>query len=152
MGRIRQKTSKPKIYAFSEYESQGCFSEQYPWLSFLYMTCNKNHSLEFLEKIQGKQREENLLKLYKRFEELTSQPWIYWEQQPKRSGLETIPYDRLKFSSNSRISLSKDTPLYVFRFDTYQGSGKGRMIGFKKSPCAAFHIIGYDFDFSAYSH
>lgn len=34
MGRIRQKTSKPKINAFSEYKSQGCFSEQYPWLSF----------------------------------------------------------------------------------------------------------------------
>lgn len=87
-----------------------------------------------------------------RFEELTSHPWLYWEQQPKRAGLETISYDQLNFQPNGDIVITKDTTLYVFRFDTYRGSGKGRIIGFKESPCAVYHVIGYDFDFSAYQH
>ena len=71
---------------------------------------------------------------------------------PRKTGLETIPFDELEFSPGPGANLTKDVKLFVFRFDTYQGTGQGRIIGFKSSPCSVYHIIGFDFDFSAYPH
>ena len=70
----------------------------------------------------------------------------------KRVGLETITYDQLHFSPGGDAIITKDTKLYVFRFDTYRGRNQGRIIGFKGAPCAVLHVVGYDFDFSAYDH
>lgn len=131
-------------------ESQGCSSDQHPWFSFRYMTRNKHFSLEFFTDSHAK--EITLSCLLARLEELSKQPWVYWMQQPKNTGLETMKYEELNFVASEDSNLSKDTTIYIFRFDTYQGARKGRIIGFKSTPCSVFHIIGYDFDFSAYSH
>lgn len=63
-----------------------------------------------------------------------------------------IEYSMLNFTAASDAGLTGDTKMNIFRFDTHLGNGKGRIIGFKDSPCSAFNVIGYDFDFSAYSH
>lgn len=69
---------------------------------------------------------------------------------PKSTGLETISYQDIGFKVDA--NLSKDTTLYVFRFDTYQGHNKGRIIGYKNAPCSVLHVIGFDIDFSSYEH
>lgn len=149
MPQLKSKTQSNKINGKST-TIQGCSSDQHPWFSLRYMTTNKTHSLDFLE--NGNDREITLSCLFARLEELSQQSWLYWTQQPKQTGLETIRYDQLTFSPNDKANLTKDTTIYIFRFDTYQGKSKGRIIGFKSAPCSVFHIIGYDFDFSAYKH
>lgn len=130
--------------------SQMCCSEQYPWISLRYITKNKRHSLEFFS--HSSERIKTLEKLYEKFEELSSIPWSSWMAKQKERGMETIYYEQLNFSPNPDLKITKEEKIYILRFDTYQGTGKGRIIGYKKSPCAVFHIIGYDFDFSAYTH
>ncbi len=148
--KIRSHSSVTKIGQKQADYNQGCSSDQHPWFSFRYITPNRQHSLDFLN--AGSDREQTLVNLYARLEELSHQPWKHWMQQPKQTGLETISYDQLNFSPSSDASITKDTTIYVFRFNTYQGNGKGRIIGFKSTPCSVFHIIGYDFNFTAYKH
>lgn len=150
--RIQDKTQSNKIRRKQNEQVQGCCSVQHPWLSFRYMTTNKSHSLKFLDSLDINAREFTVRSLLSQLETLTCYPWIYWMENRKKTGLETISCDALKFASASEANLTKDTTLYIFRFDTYQGSGKGRIIGFKRAPCAVYHIIGYDFDFTAYQH
>lgn len=150
MSKIKGKHEQPKISVKDE--QSRCSSDQYPWISFRYMTKNKDHSLDALEKIQGANRETTLLCLHNKLQEISSKPWTYWLQLRKQSGLESISYDDLHFKASDEASLTSDTKIFVLRFDTHLGAGKGRIIGFKDSPCATLHIIGYDFDFSAYDH
>lgn len=152
MSSLRSKTQSPKIKKDTAPENQGCSSDQHPFFSFRYMTSNKRYSLSYLDAIQGASREKTLKSLYDKLETLSCYPWLYWTQQRKNIGLETIMYERIKFEPKQGANLSKDSTLYIFRFDTYQGNGKGRIIGFKSTPCSVFQIIGYDFDFSAYDH
>lgn len=133
-------------------ENRGCVSEQFPWFSFRFMTANSHYSFDNFNGKDKNETEKTLSGLYRKLEELSKKPWVYWMQQPKRIGLETINYEQLNFSPGADADISKDTTMYVFRFDTYRGTNAGRIIGYKISPCAVFHIIGYDFDFTAYSH
>lgn len=149
MGKIRSKAPNNKIDGKSN-ASQGCCSDQYPWFSFRSMTKNAKYNLTDLP--AGTVREQVLWGLYTRLNELSHQPWLYWTQQPKRTGLETLSYHQLNFSADPDAGLTKDTTIYVFRFDTHQGAGQGRIIGYKKAPCAVLYIIGFDLDFSAYDH
>lgn len=147
--KLKPKIQSNKITGKSN-ENQGCSSDQHPWFSFRYMTKNKDFSLDFFA--DGREKEITLSCLFARLEELSKRPWVYWMQQPKYTGLETMRYEQLNFSASEDSNLSKDTTIYIFRFDTYQGARKGRIIGFKNNPCSVFQIIGYDFNFSAYSH
>ena len=113
------------------------------------MTSNPQYNLSKLP--TGSEGERIYKALYERLVELSNQPWQHWLGMQKQNGFETIDYHDLKFQPNQNITLTKDTKLYVARFDTHKTQG-GRIIGFKQSPCAAFHIIGYDIKFSAYSH
>ena len=124
-----------------------CFSDQYPWFSFKDITANSRYNLKLLS---GKEAELTLQGLYQKLQELSSKPWLYWMGMPKSTGLETISYQDIGFKVDA--NLSKDTTLYVFRFDTYQGHNKGRIIGYKNAPCSVLHVIGFDIDFSSYEH
>lgn len=152
MDKIRNRTQPTRLRQKQGETIQGCSSAQHPWLSFCYMTANKSHSLQFLDGLDTTERERTLGGLLFRLEELSRFPWLHWMENRKNIGLETIPFDSLRFAPSQKANLTKDTTLYIFRFDTYQGNGKGRIIGFKRSPCAAYHIIGYDFNFTAYPH
>ena len=95
-------------------------------------------------------------RLHDRLNELSMQTWAYWLSKPKASGIETISFKQLRFAPNpvlfEECHFDKTSIVYVIRFDTYQGKNKGRIIGVKDSPCSVLHIIGYDFNFSAYEH
>ena len=64
MGKIKHRDDRLKIKLPSNYENQGCSSEQFPWFSFRYMTDNKKHSLKFLDSLGRSEREKTLLSLY----------------------------------------------------------------------------------------
>lgn len=150
--KLRKKESSNRISKKPYQESQGCGSDQHPWISFRYMTANKAHSLSFLDSLDSRDREVTMRLLLERLEELSSKPWSEWMGLRKKTGFETLPTEENTFQPADGAPLTNDMKLYVFRFDTYRGNGKGRIIGFKIHPCAAYHIIGYDFDFSAYKH
>ena len=150
-GKIKPKGSDTKVKKIQN-ENLGCSSEQYPWFSFRYMTQNNNYSLKFLDSLDGNSREKTLKGLFSRLEELSAHPWLYWQEKRKSTGMETIRFDQLNFFANPDANFTKDTKAYVFRFATYRGANSGRIIGIKISPCAVLHVIGYDFDFSAYDH
>ena len=147
--RLRGSDGKNKIARIPT-PSSGCCSEQVPWFSFAYLTTNSRYNLQELP--SGSLREKTLWGLYSRLRELSGNTWLHWGQNRKHSGFETMRVGDLKFSPSGGRELSKDTTIYIFRFETWQGSNKGRIIGFKDSPCSVFHVIGFDVDFSAYEH
>ena len=150
--RIRDKAQSNRIRRKQNEKAQGCVSDQHPWLSFRYMTTSKSHSLKFLDGLDANERDITLQGLFSQLEELARHSWLEWMENRKKTGLETLSYGELNFSPAQEKELTKDTTLYIFRFDTYQGTGQGRIIGFKRAPCATYHIIGYDFNFTAYQH
>ena len=66
----------------------------------------------------------------------------------KKVGLETLSIEIINFEPNN-YEFSKDQKVYVFRLN----SQKWRMIGIKSGHNNdVLHIIGFDFNFSAYRH
>ncbi|MBQ3450855.1 MAG: hypothetical protein IJG32_01120 [Selenomonadaceae bacterium] len=63
-------------------------------------------------------------------------------------GFETIPFAQIKFSPDV-VVLGKDAKIHVFRFGI---GNNNRMLGFFEREQAILNIIGFDFNFSAYSH
>lgn len=149
MSKLRERVQQNKISKKLTADTK-CSSAQYPWLSFQSVTKNSRYNLENLK--QGKEREVTLDGLYHKLYELSCNNWLYWMQKPKTVGLETIEYGDINFAASDNVTLSKDTKLYVFRFDTYKGKNAGRILGYKNAPCSVLHIIGYDLDYSAYDH
>lgn len=149
MDKLKKQTAKLKIDGKPD-NNQGCCSEQYPWFSFRGLTRNSRYNLENLS--SGHDREITLLGLHAKLKELSSETWVYWQQQPKKTGLETLQYSDLNFDAGPKVNLTNDTTVYVFRFDTYKGNNDGRIIGFKESPCSVFYIIGFDLNYTAYNH
>lgn len=152
MSKLRGKNSDPKLVSAFETQDQGCKENQHPWFSFRYMTSNGKHSAKSIDALHAREKSQTLSSLIHRFEELSSRPWTYWLQMGKAIGFETLDYGSLTFSAAPTAKISDDTAVYIFRFDTYRGNGKGRIIGFKESRCPVLHVIGYDIDFSAYNH
>lgn len=149
MAKLKGKSSSNKIRKSVEVDT-ACVSKQCPWLSFQYMTRNHAHDLSSL--LSGEEREKTLLGLYRKCVELTQHTWTELLMMPKSQGFETIQYGQLYFRAFPDSHLSKDTTVYVIRFDSHLGSDQGRIIGYKQSPCATFHVIGYDLNFTAYDH
>lgn len=147
---IKLKNNKPKLDQDKKGELK-CYSEQYPWFSFRFLTTNNRYSLKYLENLGEHEKLHTLNGLLNKLKSMSENPWSYWLGLRKQTGIETISYERLNFKLSNK-KLSKETSIYIIHFDTYQGNGKGRIIGFKDSPCSVMHIIGYDFDFSAYKH
>ena len=87
--------------------------------------------------------------VYSRLEEISKESWLKLSQYNKYLGFETLDYSYIRFLAG--VDLPKDESIYIIRFDLYNGD-KGRILGFKKRGCPILYIIGYDFDFSAYSH
>lgn len=102
--------------------------------------------------MKGQEQCETLMGLTTKLHELSQKPWTYWNDKRKTLGLESMDYASMKFEASNGCPITKDTTVFIFRFDTYRGKGKGRIIGYKDSPCTALYVLGYDFDFSSYKH
>ena len=146
---LRQKKTAERV-SQNPHTSLSCCAVQVPWFSFRALTSNSRYNLDDLP--HGTEREVTLSLLYTRLRELSRETWLYWGQLRKQFGLETMEVKDLNFSPGGGIELPKDQTIYIFRFDTYQGANKGRIIGYKDDPCAVLHIIGFDVDFKAYDY
>lgn len=145
MGKLKGKESKIVIEGKADLKP-ACSSDQYPSFSFRYLTQSRKYNLYGLE--PGRAREEIYDALTRKLGEISSRSWLDWGQLRREKGFETIPYGQIRFQANDASLLSSDSKIIVFRFN----SDNMRILGYKKSPCAVFYIIGFDFDFSAYDH
>ena len=79
---------------------------------------------------------------------MQSVTWQVFSQRPKKSGMEMIPIDRLKFEPNG-LSISRDSKFVSIRFN----NGDFRIIAYRNpKDNTILHIIGYDFNYNAYGH
>lgn len=141
--RLKKLENHVKIRKDDIVRRRGSDCDQFPTFSFLHLTTNKRHNFNYLTE----QIHQTKAILYDRLEEISQHDWKYWLSQPKKTGLEVLPYDRMRFSPKS-IQLANDENIYVFRF--YQN--QYRILGIRKEKCPVFYIIAYDFDHSAYDH
>lgn len=120
-------------------------------LSFKYSIKHKNHTIE---KITSSKEKCNKIisNLLKKFEELSTLTWKELQNRPKENGYEMIPISEFKISFENlkkELKLSEDSKIIVFRFNNQ----KCRILGIRSNECSSIlYIIGYDWDYSAYSH
>ena len=152
--KLKRQNANPKISqkSLSEVEAR-CYAEQYPHVSFRYITTNSQYNFNYIEKLDADERDKAYHGLLFYLKELTDLPWTHWHGMRKEAGgIETLPAKQIRFSPSSGKIFSEDEKVIVLRFDTHLGRFKGRIIGFKDSPCSAFYVIGFDFDHSSYNH
>lgn len=119
--------------------------------SFCYLTANGSFNFDYFNSSQKRECETIKASLYDRLEELSKYKWIDLMALPKGHGFETIPVSRLKFQPSEMDDISGQKAI-VFRFKGVNGKDC-RIIGIKEDHCSAVcHVIGYDFDYSAYDH
>ena len=146
--KIKPQQVKAKI-AVLETKNKGGECEHFPTFSFRYMTKNKRYNFNFFPMSQSSDKIKTQSNVYSRLEEISKESWLKLSQYNKYLGFETRDYSYIRFLAG--VDLPKDESIYIIRFDLYNGD-KGRILGFKKRGCPILYIIGYDFDFSAYSH
>ena len=141
------KQNNPNLKISKPNQDQAIKEPDKPVLSFVYLTSNSRYNFD----IFGKDKHNRLTAkeaLVDRLIQLTQQPWIYWQSLGKKQGgLETLKASNINFLPQD-YTFSEDEKVIVFRFcsDAY------RIIGFQDSSSPTYHIIGFDFDHSAYDH
>lgn len=118
----------------------------YPVFCFKYLTTNNKYNINFLKKSRDKQKAYGAL--FYKINELQTQKWEEIYMTNKEVGLETIKFNNINFNPNN-LKLTQDTKVISIRFKR----GKYRIIGIKSSKNKdVFHVIGFDFNYSAYNH
>lgn len=120
----------------------------YPVICLRHLTTNAEHNFDYFKKDKNKKLEAYEFFL-KKIEEIQKKTWKELMLSNKFKGFETMNKSGIKFEGKDVSGLiSGDTKIYVLRF------GKDyRLLGFKTSRCNnSLHIIGFDFNFSAYKH
>ena len=117
-------------------------------VSLQYLSKNKQRNFEFFSKNLRTRLKalEEFLDLLKR---LTSKTRLEISSIPKESdcGFEEIPFEQINCSPDG-IILDKGANIFIFRFC----NGKYRLLGFFTEKAPVFNVIGFDFNYSAYSH
>lgn len=145
----KHRGSKPniKIKEKKENDIQNQYCKQGMFFSFIHLTKSSKYNLN----IQSKNIPEKAScyeSLLKRLSDLSCKDWVYWLTQGKSSGIESIQKHRIKFEPND-LELTDDTKVFIIRFNNQ----KHRILGIKKEKeCSVLHIIGFDYDYSAYDH
>lgn len=143
MSKIKKQTAEIKKAVHSANE---CPSK--PSFSFEHLTNNDSFTFDYFAKDK---RARNAAKtaVYDKLEKISREDWIFWYNQGKIAGIETIPANQINFEPYD-YSLSDDGKVIVFRF-SYDGNDC-RILGITKSPCPIYYVIGFDFNHNAYDH
>jgi len=150
MSSFKDKNRKPQISKTTYGQSlMGGDCDQYPTFSFRHLTTHSDYNLNYYSSNQVREMQTAKQNLYDRMEELCKNNWLYWMTLGKQRGLETLEYSRLKFGPHE-LELLKDEKVFIFRFKAQNDDA--RIIGYRKGKCPILHVIGYDFNFSAYDH
>ncbi len=120
---------------------------KYPVFCFKYLTTNKEYNLEYFKNDKtGKLNAYE--KLFEKISLMSSTNWVNFFNLNKRNGLETIEFKYLNFSSS--YVASKDDKFISIRFDK---KNDYRIIGIKSEKNKdVIHVLGFDFNHSAYNH
>lgn len=119
--------------------------------SFKYLTKNNNYSFSFFKK-DTKRAHDAYKGLLKKINEISIVNMDALGLLPKEKGFETIPFRQFSNSVQNILSntgiITNESKLTIFRFcNSY------RTICKQDSKAQnIFHIIAFDFDFSAYDH
>ena len=125
---------------------QGSDELDYPVLCFKHLTTNKKYNIQRFKTPREKAKAYGAL--FFLIEDMQSHTWKELYTRAKKKGIESIPAGRIKFKPNN-FNMTPDTKLLVLRF--YRQ--KYRVIGMKSEVNnAVFHVLGFDFDYSAYDH
>lgn len=118
----------------------------YPVFCFKYLTTNNSYNINYFKKSTDKAKAYGAL--FYIINHLQGQTWLETMNKRKQIGFESIAYKTFNFKPNG-YKLSKDDKLLVIRFKR----GLYRMIGIKSDVNKdVFHVLGFDFDYSAYDH
>lgn len=144
---LKKKKQKEKLSLDKIQKKRGSECEQYPAFSFRYLTKKKKFNFDFF---RGRQEEGNKMfrSLSNKMKELSEKSYTYWNGIGKeQGGIETISFWQCKLKPYD-LTLPPDETIIVIRFCQQ----KYRLLGVKLDKCPTLHIIGFDFDYSAYNH
>ncbi len=133
-------------------EKANCPNSNHPVFCFRYLTTNNKYNFEFYKNSNATEKNSVAAKLVEKLDEMSKRSWVeLFLNSKENGGLEQLSYDIVRFKPfnyNSEGILSEDTKYTIMRFD----SDDKRIIGIKRSGCPIYHIIGFDFNHSAYPH
>lgn len=135
----------------SKVQNKECVNERGRVIfSFCYMTSNPIHNFKYYKKADKNNELLARQHLSQFLMELSSNTWmeIGKRRKDQKCGIDSIPYNRIVFSP-VELSPSEDSKVFSFRFGN---ADSFRLLGIKEKDCPVLHIIGYDFNFSAYDH
>ncbi len=146
----QNKISKEKVQ-YCRLRQSGKQSQQI-LLSFRYLTRNKKHNLNKINKLKANEGNKIYRSIFKRIDEMSHMTWQELTNESRKArGKELIEYGELKFKVEDPedvLKLTADAKLHVFRC-----GNDYRLIGYKGKACTnVLYVIGFDFDFSAYNH
>ena len=141
----QEKISKKKI----QENKETLLCPLHPVFCFRYITQNSNYNFKYF-KHDKRGNNEASIKLIEKLCEISRMSWDEFILLNKNIGCEKIPITQLRFSASGELadSMTKDGSFISIRFCKQNY----RIIGIKEFNCPIFHIIGYDFDYSAYPH
>jgi hypothetical protein len=108
--------------------------------SFAYATTNNKYNLEKLS-------DEEKAALFDKLKFMTDLGWLRLISLKRSQGFELLPASTVNITPNGLI-LEKDAKLHSIRFNKQNY----RMLAYRPDGCDILHIIGIDYDYSAYSH
>ena len=121
--------------------------------NFKYLTDNKKFNFDYFKDMRI--RHDAYKTLCDRLQELSAYDVMTLRGMSKQQGCEAIPYSDFNDSFQAVLNkveiVSKDSKLLIFRFN----KGNYRIIvksGILDKHENILHIIGFDFDYSAYDH
>ena len=120
--------------------------EESPIFCFKYLTTNKDYSFKYFQNDKDLQYSKAII--LDDIIKLQGRGWLAWGRGCGEAGFEAITYNQLNFRP-ANLDLSSDTKLIVFRIN----SQNWRLIGYKSDNFkGVLHVIGFDFNYSAYKH
>ena len=144
MPKIKKKSTENKLHK----TKRGGDCPKTPAFSFSYLTKNKKYNFDFFSDKSDKGTV--LENLYYRLIEICNHNWLRLIQMPKEQGIETLSADQICFEPANK-KLMPDEKVIILRMKGY-AKQDARIIGIREDGCPILHIIGFDFDFSAYKH
>lgn len=141
MAKIKKKIENKKINI-----SSSNISKEYPIFCFKYLTTNKRYNFEHFSNVQEQLKNKSII--LDETIRLQQKTWMEWGLENKKTGFESIYVNQLNFKPKN-LNLSNDTKAIVFRIN----SQNWRIIRIRSEYFkSVLHVIGFDFDFSAYNH
>ena len=145
MKNIKNQQSKSKASISAAAQSQR---EDYVSFSFCNMTSNTRYSFDFFNSNRKRDKSEAMAQLGNKLHQIGKMEWAVFRSLNSKAYVEYIPINRLHFSPPSHFTVSRDEKFISIQFCQQDY----RIIGIKRENCPILHIIGYDFDHSAYDH